>query len=418
MLFDSNPVKNVISWNAMIDGYCKLNQFTIARELFDHMGFLKNTVTWNTMISGYVQHREFGRAISTFQDMQAESVKPTVETMVSLLSACAHLGALDMGYWIHGYIRRQKLKVDVYLGNALVDMYCKCGSLESALDVFHRLSVKNVFCWSSLIVGLGMHGYGKQAIDAFVEMQKEGIKPDRVAFIGLLSGCSHSGLVYEGGQYFSQMHGVYGIKPGIEHYGCMVDLLGRSGLLTKALELIWSMPIAPNAAVWGSLLRSCQLHKDTKLSEQVTEHLLKLDPVDGGNYVFIEWCSSIEVGNVIHEFVAGDTSHPQFAQINTFLEELAKKLSGIGHKPDMTFVLHDINEEEKETSVRHHSEKIAVAFGLMSTPEGKSIRVVKNLRSYSVVVSNEQLEVIDEQNRTIKKKNEDLSAWQLFTGIN
>ncbi|KAF9613000.1 hypothetical protein IFM89_004804 [Coptis chinensis] len=121
MIFDSNPVKNVISLNAMIDGYCKLNQFTIARELFDRMGLLKNTMTWNTMISGYVQHREFGRAISIFQDMQAENAKPTGETMVSLLSACAHLGALDMGYWIHGYIRRQKLKVDVYLGNALVD---------------------------------------------------------------------------------------------------------------------------------------------------------------------------------------------------------------------------------------------------------------------------------------------------------
>ncbi|KAF5182871.1 Pentatricopeptide repeat-containing protein [Thalictrum thalictroides] len=393
LLFDEMSERDVVACN----------------ELFDRMGSLRNTVTWNTMISGYVQQKEFGRAISAFQLMQVEKMKPTVETMVSLLSACAHLGALDMGNWIHAYIRRKNIKSDVYLGNALVDMYCKCGCLESALDVFHGLSSKNVFCWSSIIVGLGMHGYGKEAIDAFVEMTKDGMKPDRVIFIGLLSGCSHSGLVSEGRHYFSQMLGVYGVQPGIEHYGCMVDLLGRYGFLAEALELIWSMPMTPNAVVWGSLLRACQIHKDTKLSEQVTKHLLELDPFDGGNYVFLSniyasvnrWndvetcrkvmadrgickipgCSSIEVGNVVHEFLAGDASHPQFIQITKFLDEVVKKLRRMGHKPDMEYVLHDINEEEKEASIRYHSEKIAVAFGLMSTPEGKSIRVVKNLRA-------------------------------------
>ncbi|XP_043705090.1 pentatricopeptide repeat-containing protein At1g08070, chloroplastic-like [Telopea speciosissima] len=409
LIFDRNPVKDVVSWNAMIDGYCKLGHLTKAWELFDRMGSAKNSITWNTMISGFVQHGEFGRAISTFQQMQEQNVKPTEVTMVSLLSACAHLGALDIGKWIHAYIRRQNLRTDVILGNALIDMYGKCGSIEAALDVFHGLPLKNIFCWNSIIVGLGMHGYGDQAINAFVEMEKGGIKPDGVTFVGLLSGCSHSGLVSEGRRYFSQMSDVYGVNPGIEHYGCMVDLLGRAGFLEEALKLVRTMPMMPNSVVWGSLVRACRIHKDTKISEQVTQHLLELDPHDGGNYVFLSntyasanrWedvelcrslmserrihktpgCSSIEVDNVLHEFVAGDTSHPQFTKINAFLDEIAWELRGLGHEPDTASVLHDIEEEEKENAVRYHSERIAVAFGLMSTPPGKSIRVVKNLRT-------------------------------------
>ncbi|KAM7527591.1 hypothetical protein LguiB_031001 [Lonicera macranthoides] len=411
LMFDQNPVKDVVSWNAMMDGYCKSGQLMSAEELFTRMGAAKNFVTWNTMIAGYVHCREFGRALNVFQQMQAERVKPTEVTMVSLLSACAHLGALDMGGWIHAYIKRNRYKIDVVLGNALIDMYCKCGSIEAALDVFHGLHVKNIFCWNSIIVGLGMHGYGKEAIDMFISMVKEGIKPDGVTFVGLLCACSHSGMITTGRRYFSQMHNIYGIEPGIEHYGCMVDLLGRSGHLEEALELIGTMRMKPNSMVWGSLLRACQMHKDTKVGEQVTERLLDLDPCDGGNYVFLSnlyaslnrWkdvdtcrklmvetgvtktpgCSSIEVDNIVHEFVAGDTSHPQFSQINAFLDEISKELREHGYESDRGAVLHDIEDEEKENAVRHHSERIAIAFGLMSTPPGKTIRVVKNLRSCS-----------------------------------
>ncbi|KAK9279058.1 hypothetical protein L1049_012733 [Liquidambar formosana] len=287
LMFYRNPVKDVISWNAMIDGYCKSNQLMAAHELFIQMGSAKNAVSWNTMISGCVQSEEFGKAIAMFQQMLAGNVKPTEVTMVSLLSACSHLGALDLGEWVHDYITRKNFKVDVVLGNALIDMYCKCGSIEAALDVFHGLSMKNIFCWNSIIVGLGMNGYGEEAINAFNMMEREGIKPDGVTFVGLLSGCSHSGLVSVGRKYFSQMLDIYGIDPGIEHYGCMIDLLGRAGFLKEALELIRTMRMKPNSVVWGSLLRACQIHKDTKLSEQVTQHLLELDPCDGGNYVFL-----------------------------------------------------------------------------------------------------------------------------------
>ncbi|KAK9161224.1 hypothetical protein Syun_007565 [Stephania yunnanensis] len=304
---------------------------------------------------------------------------------------------------------RRNFKLDVVLGNALVDMYCKCGNIETALDIFHELPTKNVYCWNSVVVGLGMHGFGDEAIDAFVKMERNGVQPDGVTFVGLLSACSHSGLYYEGRRYFSEMVGTYGVEPGIEHYGCMVDLLGRGGFLEEALELIRTMPISPNNVVWGSLLRACQIHKDTEMSKQVMDHLLMLDPNDGANYVFLSniyaslnrWndvatcrrlmiengvcktpgCSSIEVDNNVHEFIAGDTSHPQFARINVFLDEIAKKLRVLGYELGMDSVLHDIDEEEKESAVRYHSERIAVAYGLMSTPRGKPIKVVKNLRA-------------------------------------
>ncbi|KAG9134404.1 hypothetical protein Leryth_025728 [Lithospermum erythrorhizon] len=409
LVFDRSPVKDVVSWNAMIDGYCKAGRLMDAEELFMQIRVGRNVITWNTMIAGYVHCREFGKAINVFREMQAEGLRATEVTMVSLLSACAHLGALELGDWIHNYIRRKRLRVDVVLGNALIDFYCKCGSLDAALDVFHGMGERNIYCWNSIIVGLGMHGYGKEAIEVFTTMEKESVKPDGVTFVGLLCACSHSGLVSVGRSYFSQMCSVYGIEPGIEHYGCMVDLLGRAGCLQEALQLVESMPMKPNAVIWGSLLRACHAHKNTTVGVKVTQHLLELDPRDGGNYVFLSnlyasmnrWsdvdmcrklmidrgvhktpgCSAIELDNIVHEFVAGDTSHPQFPQINAFLEDIAIELQKNSYEPDTTSVLHDIEHEEKETAVRYHSERIAVAFGLMNTPPGKVIRVVKNLRT-------------------------------------
>ncbi|XP_023728818.1 pentatricopeptide repeat-containing protein At5g66520 [Lactuca sativa] len=406
--FDSNPIKDIVSWNAMIDGYCKSGHLEHAEELF-HKTEVKNPVTWNTMIAGFVQGKEFLKALRFFDHMQDKRVRPTEVTMVSLLTACAHLGALDMGEWIDGYIKKNKLKIDVILGNALIDMYSKCGSISDAVDVFHKLQSKNIYCWNSIIVGLAMHGYGNEAIDYFLSMKKEGVKPDGVTFIGLLCGCSHSGLISEGKTYFSTMETDYGIEPGIEHFGCMVDLLGRSGLLLEALELITKMPLKPNAVVWGSLLRSCHIHKDTELGEHVTQRLLELDPYDSGNYVFLSnlyaslsrwkdvdrcrklmmengvqkvpgW-SSIEVENVVYEFVAGDSLHPEFEEINGVLVEIGRRLKEGGYEADTGGVLHDIDEEEKEMSVGYHSERIAVAFGLLRIPFGKVIRVVKNLRT-------------------------------------
>ncbi|CAL9094535.1 unnamed protein product [Musa acuminata var. zebrina] len=408
-IFDRNPIKDVVSWNAMIDGYCKMGQLARARELFDRLGLAKNSVTWNTMISGYLHRREFGTAVSMFRSMQMENVRPTEVTMASLLSACAHLGALNMGRWIHAYIRNHQLKIDVVLGNALIDMYFKCGSVETALEAFRGMPTRNIFCWNSVIAGLGMNGYGDRAVAVFHEMEKmERIKPDGVTFVGLLSACSHSGLVTQGKKYFSQMLDLYGVEPKIEHYGCMVDLLGRAGFLEEVLHLLETMPVRPNAIVWGSLLRACHIHKDSEVSEKVTQRLMELDPNDGANYVFLSniyassnrWddvercrsmmlrsgvrkvpgCSSIEVNNMIHEFLVGDESHPQYEEIYAFMVGIEKALRKLGYRPSTDCVHHDIEDEEKESAVMYHSEKIAIAFGIMSTREKEPIRVVKNLR--------------------------------------
>ncbi|PKU78755.1 pentatricopeptide repeat-containing protein At3g62890-like [Dendrobium catenatum] len=408
-IFDQNPVKDIVSWNAMIDGYCKIGQLSVAHQLFERMGHARNSVTWNTMMSGYLHQREFGTAISLFREMQMENVKPTEVTMVSLLSACGHLGALNTGRWIHAYICNHHLNIDVVLGNSLIDMYFKCGNIETALEVFRGMPSKNVFCWNSVIAGFGMHGHGKKAIEIFLEMETtSGIRPDEITFVGLLSACGHSGLIFEGKRYFSQMFGVYGLVPQIEHYGCMVDLLGRAGLLQEALHFIETMTIKPNCVVWGSLLRACKIHRDTKTSEHVTQRLLELDPNDGANYVFLsniyalakQWedvdtcraimiekgvhkvpgCSSVEVNNVVHEFVVGDTSHPQFEKISIFLLEIERELRNLGYRPGTGSVLHDIEDEEKENAVLYHSERIAIAFGLINTRKMEPIRVVKNLR--------------------------------------
>lgn len=379
-LFDRNPIKDVVSWNVMIDGYCKMGNLAKARELFDQTGAVKDAVTWNTLISGYLHHREFGMAITMFQSMQMENVKPTEVTMASLLSACAHLGASHMGRWIHAYIQNHRLKIDLVLGNALIVMYFKCGDVETALAVFHGMPIRNIFCWNSVIAGLGINGCGQQAIEMFLEMNRiERIKPDGVTFVGLLSACSHSGLVAEGKQYFSQMLHIYGVEPQIEHYGCMVDILGRAGFLKDALQLLETMPVQPNAIVWGSLLRACHIHRDRKVSEQVTQHLLQFDPNDEANYVLLSniyassrrWddvercrgimfrkkvhklpgCSSIEVNSRLHEFLVDDTSHPQFEQIYAFLAGIEKELRELGYQPNTDSALNHIEDEEKENDV-------------------------------------------------------------------
>ncbi|XP_078429268.1 putative pentatricopeptide repeat-containing protein At3g08820 [Wolffia australiana] len=373
-VFDQNPTKDVISWNAMIDGYCKAGRLAAAAELFEAMGEGKNVVSWNTMITGYVHHRQFAAALELFRSMQAAGPPPTAATMVPLLSACAHLGALDMGRWVHGYVQNRRLRIDVFLGNALVDMYCKCGAIDVALKVFRGLPERNVFCWNSLISGLGMQGEGEKAMELFVEMQeRERIRPDAVTFVGLLSGLSHSGMVGHGRRLFSEMATVYGVQPGVEHFGCLVDLLGRAGLLEEAMEVMETMPVKANSVIWGSLLRACKIRGDAGLSEVVARRLLEIDPGDGGNYVMLSnvyasarrWeevlsCrmamaegglrkstggSVIEMGNSLEEFAAGDTRHPEHRRIVGFLEEMVVDMQRMGYAPAIEAVLHDAEEK-------------------------------------------------------------------------
>ncbi|PIA56953.1 hypothetical protein AQUCO_00700958v1 [Aquilegia coerulea] len=398
---------NVVLWNVLIDGYVRIGEFESARKLFDMMPH-RSVVSWNSMIAGYAQHGFFKEAVEIFREMQMRNECLNYVTLVSVLPAISRLGALELGKWVHVHAERNAIKLDDVLGSALIDMYSKCGSIEKALQLFERLPYKNVVTWNAIIGGLAMHGRAKDALDYFSNMEQSAVKPSDVSYIAVLTACSHAGLVDEGRSYFEQMVRVVGLKPRIEHYGCMVDLLGRAGLLEEAEKLILSMPIKPDDVIWKALLGACRLHGHIEMGQRVGKRLIELAPHDSGCYValsnmyasFGNWvsvaktrlrmkelnikkvpgCSWIEIDGTINEFVVEDDSHPRAQEINLMLEETTTKLRMAGYKPDTTHVLLNIDEEDKEGALYYHSEKIAIAFGLISTGPKTQLQIVKNLR--------------------------------------
>jgi pentatricopeptide repeat protein len=393
--------------NALIDMYAKCGRIETACQYFDKM-FKKDVVSWTSMIGGFSQNGYANKAIALFCQMPLTGVRPNSVTLVSVLPACAHLSALEQGRWIHAYAIRNGLECDVSVGNALVDMYAKCGSVETARLLFDKLHNRDVVSWNTMITGYGMHGYGEDALALFNQMQRTEMKPDYVTFIGVLSACRHAGLVDEGRQYFNYINQDYGITPKMEHYACMVDLLGRAGCLDEAHDFIKRMPVEPSASVWGALLLACRIHRNIKLAECASKHLIELEPNNSGNYVLLSniyaaagrWddvtkmrtmlknrrvkkgpgCSWIEIKNKVHAFFVGYRSHPQLEKISAMLESLTLQIKAAGYTPETDFVLHDVEEEEKEYILCGHSEKLALAFGLFNTYPGTPIRISKNLR--------------------------------------
>ncbi|CAN6443024.1 unnamed protein product [Victoria cruziana] len=406
-LFDNMPVRDTISWTSLILAYAKIGDFVASQRLFDCMP-VRDIAAWNAMIAAYEQGGRPKDALACFRKLQKTKLKPDSVTFVSGLSACAQLGMLDSGKWIHELISKQGVKLNFYLATALIDMYSKCGDLDGAVEVFHSAKEKDIFVWSAMIAGHAMHGHGDVAIDIFMKMQDAGVKPNEVTFTNLLSACSHSGLVNAGRNYFHLMLPIYGIEPKIEHYGCMVDMLGRAGLLKEAVELINSMPIT-HISVWGALLGGCMIYSNVELGEHACARLLELDPSNDGAYVMLsniyakagKWdevtrmrklmkdigltkepgCSSIEVDGVIHEFLVGDTTHPLSDKIYLKLDEVASRLKLEGYVPNTSELLQYIEDDNvKEQALYLHSEKLAIAYGLISTTGPAPIRIVKNLR--------------------------------------
>eukprot|EP01018_Ginkgo_biloba_P003869 Gb_21351 [translate_table: standard] len=402
---------NVISWNTMLAGYTKNGQGFEALELFDKMqsaGVKPNVITWTSMVTGFAQNGHGDDALKAFCRMQLAGVKPNSVTIVSALSACANLAALEQGKDIHAYIIRTGMESDIPVVSALLNMYAKCGSIDNACQLFNKLSEKDTILWNAMITGYAMHGLGEDALSLFNNMKRSGMKPDHFTFIAILSACSHAGLVDEGWLYFDLMKETYLITPSIEHYACMVDLLGRSGQLDEACELINQMPLKPDACVLGALLGACRVHCNVELGEHVAESLFELEPENAGNYVLLSniyaaagrWndaakvrnmmkekrlkkrpgYSWIEVTNRVHTFFAGDRSHRQTEKIYAVLEDLDGKMKEAGYVPDTNFVLHDLEEQEKEHALWHHSEKLAIVCGLINSYPGTPIRVIKNLR--------------------------------------
>lgn len=398
---------NVVLFNVMINGYVRLGNLKAARELFDKM-HQRSVVSWNVIISGYAQNEFFMDAVEMFHKMQMGDVSPTRVTLVSVLPAISRLGAHELGKWVHLYAEKNKIQIDDVLGSALVDMYAKCGSIEKAIQVFERLPKKNVITWNAIIGGLAMHGKANDLFNYFSRMERSGVSPSDVTYIAMLSACSHAGLVNKGRSFFNHMVNVVGLEPRIEHYGSLVDLLGRAGYLEEAEELILNMPIRSDDVIWKALLGACKMHKNIVIGRRVAEVLMQLAPHDSGAYVALsnmyasagDWdgvaevrsmmkdmdirkdpgCSWIEIDGVIHEFLVEDDSHPRAKEVHSMLEEISNKLNLEGYRPDTTQVLLKMDEKNKERVLHYHSEKIAVAFGLISTSRKTPLQIIKNLR--------------------------------------
>ncbi|CAM8945250.1 unnamed protein product [Rhodiola kirilowii] len=406
-LFDKMPDRNVVSWTTMIAGYSKWGELRNALGVFNEM-VTGDSIVWNSIIGGFAQNNEGDEAMNIFKRMKRAGFVANQASLTSVLRACTSLSLLELGRQVHVHIL--KYDRDLILENALLDMYCKCGSLEDAKGVFTRMVDKDVISWSTMVAGLAQNGYSKEALRLFDAMKgSSGIRPNYITLLGVLFACSHAGLVDDGWYYFQSMNRLYGIEPGREHYGCMVDLLGRAGKLDAAAKLISEMKCEPDAVTWRMLLASCRVHKNVDLAAHAAEQILKLDPTDVGTYILLSniyansqrWddvasirkamqvegvrkepgCSWIEVDMKIHCFVLGDKSHPMAGAISVELNQLVQRLRGFGYNPDTNFVLQDVEgEEQREDLLRYHSEKLAIVFGLMSLATGKIIRIRKNLR--------------------------------------
>ncbi|MBA0867655.1 hypothetical protein Goshw_002514 [Gossypium schwendimanii] len=372
-IFDRMKTRDVISWTTIVSGFINKGEIDLARTYFDQMPE-KDYVSWTAMIDGYIRVNCFKEALILFREMQALNIQPDECTMVSILTACAHLGALQLGEWIKAYIDRNKVKNDVFVGNALIDMYFKCGSVAKAKRVFFEMPRRDKFTWTAMIVGLAINGHGEEALSMFFEMLRASIKPDEITYIGVLCACSHAGLVNEGRKFFASMTAEHGVEPNVAHYGCMVDLLGRAGHLQEACEVIKNMPMKPNKIIWGALLGACRVHKDVGIAEMVAKNILESDPQNGAVYVLLcniyayckKWdslhelresmmhrgirktpgCSLIEMNGVVHEFVAGDRSHPRSKEIYSKLDNMTRDLKLAGYSVDTSEVFLDIGEED------------------------------------------------------------------------
>ncbi|KAL8064655.1 hypothetical protein ABFX02_01G105300 [Erythranthe guttata] len=406
-LFEKAPVKSVVARTSILTGYMRCGDVELAEKTFQEMPD-KNLVTWNAMIAGYVENGRGEDGLKLFKKMLELGIKANPSSLSSVLLACSNLSVLKLGKQVHQLMYKSPKYWDTTVGTSLISMYCKCGVLEDGWKLFMEMSVKDVVTWNAMISGFAQHGVSHKALDLFNEMRNKGIKPDWITFVGVLSACNHGGLVELGIGYFEQMQKDYriGVKP--DHYTCMIDLLGRAGKLNEALDMIKKMPFEPHSAIYGTLLGACRIHKNLEIAEFAATKLLNLDPINPAAYVQLanvyaakkKWegvsrirrsmkenkaiktpgYSWIEIKSVMHEFRSGDRVHSELECIHEKLNELEKKMKLAGYAPVLESALHDVTEEQKEQLLLGHSEKLAIAFGLLKLPLGIPIRVFKNLR--------------------------------------
>lgn len=390
--------------NCLLTMYVRCGSVDFARKLFDGMPE-KGLITWNAMISGYAQNGLAGHVLDLYRKMEFTGIVPDPVTLVGVLSSCAHLGAHAAGREVEQRIELSGFGFNPFLKNALINMYARCGNLVKARAIFDGMTEKNVISWTAIIAGYGMHGQGELAVQLFDEMISSGELPDGAAFVSVLSACSHAGLTEKGLYYFTAMERDYGLLPSPEHYSCVVDLLGRAGRLEEARKLIGSMSVEPDGAVWGALLGACKIHRNVELAELAFEKVIEFEPTNIGYYVLLSnifseagnmegilrvrvmmrerklkkepGCSYVEYQGRIHLFLAGDRTHPQAQEIYRMLDGLEDIIMRRGGSNDND---QESRNEELITGMGVHSEKLAIAFGLINTGPGTEITVIKNLR--------------------------------------
>ncbi|KAG6467345.1 putative pentatricopeptide repeat-containing protein At3g11460, mitochondrial [Zingiber officinale] len=390
--------------NCLLSCFSRIGAVDVARQLFDEMpDQRKDLVSWNAMISCYAQNGLAHQVLAFYDKMkESTSVEPDAITLICVLSSCANLGAHSIGRRIESFInQKDSYTSNTHIKNALINLHAKCGDLARARKVFDEMHQRTIVSWTAMIAGYGMHGHGDEALFLFDKMLEEGIKPDEVVMVSVLSVCSHVGMTDKGMEYFASMKTVHGIMPSREHYACMVDLLGRAGQLKEAWDLIVSMPMEPDGPIWGALLGACKIHKNVELGELAFEKVSKLDPTNVGYYVLLSniysdagrldgvariraimkqnglkkdpGCSYVDYKGKVHLFMADDHSHPQANRIYKMILQLEAMV-----KNDNGVYRNKTTENLPLTGI--HSEKLALTFGLLNTESGEEIVVIKNLR--------------------------------------
>lgn len=383
-------IKGATAWSAMLSRYARSGETEVAKRIFNWMDEC-DVICWTAMITGYSQAGQYGEALELFKQMEGMGIKPDEVTLGAVFSACAQLGALSFGERLHKnhcrYSRDELVGHNPVLTTALIDMYAKCGRIDTAHDIFRRIpeDLKSVPLFNAMISGLAQHGLGKNAISVFKEIEAIGLRPDGVTFVAVLNACRHNRLVEEGKRLFVSMMGEYGLNPQMEHYGCMVDLLGRNGCLDEAYDHIQKMPFPANSVILRALLGACRLHRNAEIGNIAAQKLAELEPDHGemmddrGIQKPPGW-SHIEMNGAIHRFLASERSHLQTKEMESMLKDMTTRLKSAGFVANTYQVVFDIDEEEKETIVSYHSEKLALAYGLINSSPRETIRIIKNLR--------------------------------------
>ncbi|XP_016503957.1 putative pentatricopeptide repeat-containing protein At3g49142 [Nicotiana tabacum] len=438
------PKRDVVSWNSMVVGYAQNGMFDDALEVCKEMNLLghkpnagtmasllpavsntsienvsfvkdiflnidkKDSVPWNVMIAVYVKNSMPNEAVELYLQMETCGIEPDAITFASILPACGDLSAASLGRRIHESVERKGLRPNLSLENSLVDMYARCGCLTEARKMFEGMKFRDVVSWTSLISAYGKGGQGRDGVALFSKMLESGLQPDSIAFVSVLSACSHAGLLQEGEYYYRLMTDKYKIVPRLEHYACMVDLKGRAGCISEAYNYVKQMPMEANERIWGALLGACRLYNDMDIGLVAADNLFELSPKQSGYYVLLSniyakagrWedvttvrsimkgrgikkmpgISNVEINNMVHTFLAGDTSHPQSKKIYEELDIVIGKMKEEGYVPETNAALHDVEEEDKENHLVVHSEKLAIVFAIMNTTPDTPIRITKNLR--------------------------------------